>query len=236
MTALKGFAESFEEPAKTIEPMPRPGTMAHLKWVEQQKQRQKEAERTDTPGQPPEAVLSGSEEPEESPEQVRLHLKRLFTGNEVINRAVSDSDPVSKATTPLPATVSASATVSDSATVPVLDRVKITSNFFAMDNDVFDKLPERQSPAEQVVYRYLYRIAYGWHRQTCFIGLKALSKRCNMSKNTVRLALDGLESKGHIKTLQIFNEKEMKGTMYRVYLPREIPGIESVTCFHTTSP
>ena len=179
--------------------------------------------------------LTTTPEPEQSAEEVRAILRTQFPElqvvprPEVIHRTVPDSDPV-----PEP-TVSDAATVSASATVPGSDRVKITSNFFTMDNDVFDKLPELQTPAEQLVYRYLYRIAYGWHRQTCFIGLKALSRRCNMSKNTVRAALDGLESKGHVKALEVINEKEMKGTIYRVFLPCEIPGVESPTCFHRIS-
>jgi hypothetical protein len=174
--------------------------------------------------------------PEETPEQVREIIRKSFSGPEVIHRpegvskTISKSDPAPDNTVPHSATVSLPATVPLSDTVPQFATVKIASNYFRQDNDVIDKLPAFQTPAEQIVYRYLYRLAYGWHKPTCFIGLTALIKRCNMSKNTVRQALDGLETKKHIKTLKCFNEKGMKGTMFRVFLPCEISEVESSTC------
>jgi predicted ArsR family transcriptional regulator len=66
---------------------------------------------------------------------------------------------------------------------------------------------------------------------TCFVGLKPLTEICQLSKNTVRKTLETLEAKGHIKRLERFNGNGRKGTLYRVFLPCEIPGLVSKTTF-----
>lgn len=110
-------------------------------------------------------------------------------------------------------------------------QVEITSHFFRMDIDVFDVLAETQNPYEQLVYHYLYRYSYGLNSQTCFVGVKSIMDRCQMSKSSVRRTLDSLEQKGHIKRLDRINERDQKGTVYRVFLPCEIPGLQSSTTF-----
>lgn len=161
-----------------------------------------------------------------------------------------DSTPVS-ITGPHTGTVSPPATVSLRGTVPSHDtvlsedpghfirndldgtRVELTSNYFLMDADVFDVLSFHQDPYERIVYGYLYRQSYGFKRQTCFVGLKALVEGCQISKNSVRRTLDRLEEKGHIQVIERINERDAKGTLYRIYLPCEIHGLKSQTTFKT---
>ena len=137
-------------------------------------------------------------------------------------------------------TVSPQTTVVPQNTVPLLGvahedfHVEITSHFFRMDIDVFDVLAETQNPYEQLVYHYLYRYSYGLHSQTCFVGLKSIMDRCQMSKSSVRRTLDSLEQKGHIKRLDRINDRNQKGTVYRVFLPCEVPGLQSSTTFSVT--
>ncbi len=138
-------------------------------------------------------------------------------------------------TVPPPATVAAQPTVSPPDTVAPDDTVsfmapvEIASNYFRMDADVFDILAEFQTPYERIVYLYLYRQSYGIGRQTCFAGLKSIIDHCKFSKNVVRRALETLESKQHIKRLARLNERDLKGTTYRVFLPCEIPDLRSMT-------
>ncbi|MGC8602074.1 MAG: hypothetical protein ACP5VS_00125 [Desulfomonilaceae bacterium] len=107
----------------------------------------------------------------------------------------------------------------------------ITNNFFKMDADVYDVLAKFQTPFERVVYLYLYRQSYGYNRQTCFTGLKPIIEWSQLSKNVVRRVLDSLERKQHIKRIGRVNEKDVKGTSYKIYLPCEIPGLTSLTVF-----
>jgi hypothetical protein len=149
---------------------------------------------------------------------------------------VSRKDTVSHAPTVSPSvtvsspdTVSAADTVSPDDTASLVASVEISSNCFKMDADVFDILAEFQTPYERIVYLYLYRQSYGYCRQTCFAGLKSIIDHCKFSKNVVRRALETLESKQHIKRLARVNERDLKGTTYRVFLPCEIPDIRSQT-------
>lgn len=136
-----------------------------------------------------------------------------------------------KDTAPSTDTVSPVTTVSSRDPVISHEQVELTSNYFSMDADVFDILPKVQAPFEQLVYRYLYRESYGRKSRTCFVGLKTLTETCQLSKNTVRRALDSLEAKGHIRRVERFNDRDHKGTIYRVFLPCEISEIQSQTTF-----
>jgi hypothetical protein len=93
---------------------------------------------------------------------------------------------------------------------------------------VDDVLAPLQTPAEQCVYRQLYRLSFGLQNTTCCIGQGALARRCNVSKGTVRIALVGLLQKKHIAELETVNQKEVKGTVYRVFLPSEIDGVSDM--------
>ena len=141
---------------------------------------------------------------------------------------------VSETTVSPQTTVVPQDTVSLSEAAPKTSLVKITSHFFRMDIDVFDVLAKTQNPYEQLVYHYLYRYSYGLHSQTCFVGLKSIIEGCQMSKSSVRRTLENLEEKGHIKRLDRLNARDQKGTVYRVFLPCEIPGLQSSTTFSLT--
>ena len=161
----------------------------------------------------------------------------------VADTEIEPETVLSQMTATLPATVSPQHTVTLSTTVSSVDtvssrdpvisheQVELTSNYFSMDADVFDILPKVQAPFEQLVYRYLYRESYGRKSRTCFVGLKTLTETCQLSKNTVRRALDSLEAKGHIRRVERFNDRDHKGTIYRVFLPCEISEIQSQTTF-----
>lgn len=107
--------------------------------------------------------------------------------------------------------------------------VKIERDFFVIPNDVIDVLAPLQTPAEEVVYRRLYRMSYGWRKNFCRTSIPHLLKTTNIqSRNTVRKALRGLIEKGHIA--EYVNERgrvdaNNDGTLYIVFLPEEIAGL-----------
>lgn len=148
-----------------------------------------------------------------------------------------DSTTVSKSDTAVESdTVSESTTVSDSIPAPtaraasiqdVLDRhgnVKVapSGRYSPVPWEVDDLLAMEQTPAEQCVYRQLFRLSFGFHNTHCFVGQTTLARRANLSKSTLRNATKGLIKKDHIAELETINEKNRKGTVYRVFLPHEI--------------
>lgn len=107
--------------------------------------------------------------------------------------------------------------------------VKVEKNFYAVPNDVIDVLAPIQTPAEEAVYRRLFRMSYGWKRNYCRASIPYLLKTSQIkSENTVRKALRGLIAKGHIA--EYVNERgrvdtNNDGTLYIVFLPEEIDGL-----------
>ena len=122
-------------------------------------------------------------------------------------------------------------TAVDSTTV----KVDIRSNYYKADNDVSDILAKHQTVTEQVVYARLYRLSYGFRKNTCSVGQGALAKACNIrsANKTIGKAINGLIEKGHIAIIQKHGNNKA-GTKYRVYLPCEIHQLESSTVVKTT--
>ncbi len=114
-------------------------------------------------------------------------------------------------------------------------KVDIRNNYFKCDNDVSDILAPTQTLAEQAVYRRLYRLSFGFKQNTCRVGMGRLAKSCNIgsSNKTVKAAINGLKEKGHIAIVDEAKNNKA-GTQYRVFLPCEIPGIESPTIVKST--
>ena len=100
--------------------------------------------------------------------------------------------------------------------------VGVPDNFSKYDNAISDRLAPEQSVFEQAIYNRMYRLSWGYHRDACFAGYGGLSRACNMSKSSAQRAVAGLLEKGHIEQIDVVNNKHLKGTIYRVLLPREI--------------
>jgi hypothetical protein len=115
-------------------------------------------------------------------------------------------------------------------------KVDIRSNYHKFDNDISDILSKYQTPTEQVIYHRLYRLSYGYNRNTCRVGMGSLAKACNIgsSEKTVKRAIQGLVEKGHIAVDDKHRNSKL-GTKYRVFLPREIPDIKSQTVVESTT-
>jgi hypothetical protein len=82
-----------------------------------------------------------------------------------------------------------------------------------------DYLCRMLKPDEQAVYWQLYRLSWGWGKDTCFISNPKLSERSNVPLSSMKRAVVGLVSKGLVeKTGQTNGYGKEQGVEYR--LPR----------------
>jgi hypothetical protein len=97
----------------------------------------------------------------------------------------------------------------------------------ALPNAISDKIMPTLELSDQAVLNRLYRLTWGFHRDTCKVSKDTLSKACNIHprqvpRSTQRLAARGLiEIVGH--DMDNPNKLE-RGTIYRMLLPRATVG------------
>ncbi len=115
-------------------------------------------------------------------------------------------------------------TVSQHGTVPSYGTVPpnsieepLTSGYFEMPNCVADDIAKLLDPFEWTIYFRLFRLSYGWHKNTCLVGVQALVNATNICENQVRIILKKLQQKSLIKAVETVNTKQVKGTLYRIY-------------------
>lgn len=115
-------------------------------------------------------------------------------------------------------------TVSPDSTVPSNGTVlsnsieePLNSGYFEMPNCVADDITKLLDPFEWTVYFRLFRLSYGWHKNTCLVGVQALVNATNICENQVRIVLKKLQQKSLIKAIEVVNTKQVKGTLYRIY-------------------
>lgn len=81
-----------------------------------------------------------------------------------------------------------------------------------------DHLARWLSGDEQAVYVQLYRLSWGWGKDTCFIANPKLSERSGVPETSMRRAVKKLISKRLIeKTDRVFGSKTEQGIEYRVF-------------------
>jgi hypothetical protein len=80
-----------------------------------------------------------------------------------------------------------------------------------------DHLPRWLSADEQAVYVQLYRLSWGWGKDTCFISNPKLAERSGVPETSMRRAVKKLIGKGLVeKTNRKFGGAE-QGIEYRVF-------------------
>lgn len=80
-----------------------------------------------------------------------------------------------------------------------------------------DYLCRMLKPDEQAVYWQLYRLSWGWGKETCFISNPKLSERSNVPLSSMKRAVAGLVSKGLVeKTGQTNGYGKDQGVEYRL--------------------
>ena len=73
------------------------------------------------------------------------------------------------------------------------------------------------SPDEQAVYLQLYRLSWGWGKDTCFISNPRLSERSNVPETTLRRVVKKLVAKKLAEILdRKFGSQREQGIIYRV--------------------
>jgi len=103
-----------------------------------------------------------------------------------------------------------------------IDDLKINSSFFKMPNSVEDNIMPSLSTSEEIIYRRLIRLSWGWNKNYCRAGLKYLQDVSGIkSKTTIKEALDSLISRKLIYhcTEDGYTDRNQQGTLYIIPIP-----------------
>ena len=116
---------------------------------------------------------------------------------------------------PLPkkTTVSKMNTVSKKTTVAKMTTV-------VNEQPILEKISAIIKTTPQLVYLNLYRLACRQNRTiTNPLGYTEIAQLCNISNSTARRAVRTLTQKGLIERTEIKNEKDIKGSEYKINMP-----------------
>jgi hypothetical protein len=73
------------------------------------------------------------------------------------------------------------------------------------------------TPLEQAVYFQLFRLSWGWKKDTCFISNPRLAERSNLGESTVRKVIKTLVAKNLVERVGTkFGSDGEQGVTYRV--------------------
>ena len=96
-------------------------------------------------------------------------------------------------------------------------KLVLSKGFLAIPLHLLDDLAKTLTPTEWTLYLRLFRLSYGWHKDTCIVGLEALSQATNIGRTVLRETLKSLQNRKLIQVIETINTKELKGTKYRIY-------------------
>ena len=102
----------------------------------------------------------------------------------------------------------------------LLGAARVRSGFVAVPVDAFDDAAPGLSPEVQAAYLHLLRLSFGEGRNFCRIGKRQLRERLRTSERRLLRLLDRLVERGLARPLH----RDNRGTLWRVYLPREASG------------
>jgi len=116
-------------------------------------------------------------------------------------------------------------TVPKKSTLPKLGRVPKVGT--VLNNaTLLEKLNPVIKSSVQLVYLNFYKLSHSQNQTTTdCLGYKEIAVQCNISYNTARRAIHTLVQKRLIERVEIKNEKDVKGSRYRVILPAGIEGV-----------
>ena len=83
-------------------------------------------------------------------------------------------------------------------------------------NVFFDKVMRKLPPSEYMVLMLFVRKLYGFHKNTDMISVSQIVKLTSTSKNTIKRALSGLESKGLITVVKTYDARSMTAKTWRL--------------------
>jgi hypothetical protein len=108
---------------------------------------------------------------------------------------------------------------------PVTEKAAAT---FRIPHQELDQLFRDLDSGEFKLYLKLYRLSYGWQKETCSVGIANLMESLSMSKNAIRQAKEGLITKGLLEIVRTVNLGPNGFTEYRV-IRKGGTGTEKVT-------
>ncbi len=91
--------------------------------------------------------------------------------------------------------------------------------------DVLDKELRKLAPTDQVVLIRLYRLTWGYKKDTCEVGYETLAKACRISRKQAQISTARLEAAKYIKRLQ---GKLGGASRYKMLLPPAIARASTV--------
>jgi hypothetical protein len=102
----------------------------------------------------------------------------------------------------------------------LLGAVRVRAAFAAIPLDVFDRASADLEAEEQAAYHHLLRLSVAEGRNWCRVAKKELMDRLRLSERRLLRILGALVEKGYARPL----DRDNRGTLWRVYLPREAAG------------
>src|SRR5512138_2571510 len=102
----------------------------------------------------------------------------------------------------------------------LLGAVRVRTGFAAIPLDVFDRASAELEAEEQAAYLHLLRLSIGEGRNWCRAAKKDLMERLRLSERRLLRVLAALVEKRYARPL----DRDNRGTLWRVYLPREVAG------------
>jgi hypothetical protein len=102
----------------------------------------------------------------------------------------------------------------------LLGAVRVRSGFAAIPLDAFDRASADLEAEEQAAYLHLLRLSVAEGRNWCRVAKKDLMERLRLSERRLLRVLGALVDKRYARPL----DRDNRGTLWRVYLPREAAG------------
>jgi hypothetical protein len=102
----------------------------------------------------------------------------------------------------------------------LLGAVRVRAGFAAIPLDVFDRACADLEAEEQAAYLHLLRLSVAEGRNWCRVAKKELEDRLQLSERRLLRVLAALVEKRYARPL----DRDNRGTLWRVYLPREAAG------------
>jgi hypothetical protein len=102
----------------------------------------------------------------------------------------------------------------------LLGAARVRSGFVPIPADAFDEAAPGLAPEGQAAYLHLLRLSFGEGRNWCRVTKRELERRLRISERRLLRVLDGLVARRLARPLH----RDNRGTLWRVYLPREAAG------------
>jgi DNA-binding Lrp family transcriptional regulator len=137
---------------------------------------------------------------------------------------------VKPTTQPAPARIAESAKLADSPMQPDMCPSESVKTELRIPYLILDALIPTLSPSESLVYLRLYRLTYGFNRETCTASIWKLGRAVNLSERTTHRAIYLLEQRGLIRRKGHVFGPRGGGLIFQVNCPPIMPSQIASKC------